>query len=174
MTTDLYTIAENENLQVIETTSAMNGYPQSLKKALIGFNTYEQAEKVAEEYGLSIEYFTKRDGWQFYYRTNDQAYSAIKVSAEDYGDDYRAFTSSDYEDFYENEVKGMVGEFDSFDELEANLASQKKIYEAIEKLEDDEMVLTFQGEYYDTVKKYTMCYYYDTKTTVIGLIQPIV
>ena len=55
MTTDLYTIAEIENLQVIETTSAINCYPQSIKKALIGFESFEQAERVAEEYGLSIE-----------------------------------------------------------------------------------------------------------------------
>ena len=68
MTTDFYTIAEIENLQVIETTSAMNGYPQSLKKALIGFQSFEEAERIASEYGLSIEIFTKRDGWQLYYR----------------------------------------------------------------------------------------------------------
>ena len=89
MTTDFYTIAEIENLQVIETTSAMNGYPQSLQKALIGFDSFEDAERIANEYGLRIELFTKRDGWQLYYRTNNRAYSAIEVSAEEYGDDYR-------------------------------------------------------------------------------------
>ena len=170
MTTDFYTIAEIENLQVIETTSAMNGYPQSLKKALIGFQSFEEAERIASEYGLSIEIFTKRDGWQLYYRTNNRAYSAIEISAEDYGDDYRSFTASDYDDFYENEVQDMIGEFESFEDVESFLKSQKKIYEAIENLEDDEMVLTCQGKYYDTVKQYTMCHYYDTKMTIIGLI----
>ena len=170
MTTDFYTIAEIENLQVVDTTSAMSGYPQSIKKALIGFDSFEQAERVAEEYGLRIEYFTKHDGWQLYYRTNNRAYSAIEVSAEDYGDDYRSFTSSDYEDFYENEVQGMIGEFDNFEQAESFLEMNKKIYEAIEELEDDEMVLTCQGEYYDTVKRSTMSHYYDTKTAVIGLI----
>ena len=170
MTTDFYTIAEIENLQVIETTSAMNGYPQSLKKALIGFQSFEEAERIASEYGLSIELFTKRDGWQLYYRTNNRAYSAIEVSAEDYGDDFRSFTASDYDDFYENEVQDMIGEFESFEDVESFLKSQKKIYEAIENLEDDEMVLTCQGKYYDTVKQYTMCHYYDTKMTIIGLI----
>ncbi|WP_298110488.1 hypothetical protein [uncultured Bacteroides sp.] len=170
MTTDFYTIAEIENLQVVETTSAMNGYPQSLQKALIGFDSFEDAERIANEYGLRIELFTKRDGWQLYYRTNNRAYSAIEVSAEDYGDDYRSFTASDYEGFYENEVQGMIGEFDSFEAVESFLKSQKKIFEAIENLEDDEMVLTCQGEYYDTVKRYTMCHSFDTKTTVIGLI----
>lgn len=170
MTTDFYTIAEIENLQVIETTSAMNGYPQSLKKALIGFQSFEEAERIASEYGLSIEIFTKRDGWQLYYRTNNRAYSAIEISTEDFGDDYRSFTASDYDDFYENEVQDMIGEFESFEDVESFLKSQKKIYEAIENLEDDEMVLTCQGKYYDTVKQYTMCHYYDTKMTIIGLI----
>ena len=170
MTTEFYTIAEIENLQVIETTSAMNGYPQSLKKALIGFQSFEEAERIASEYGLSIEIFTKRDGWQLYYRTNNRAYSAIEISAEDFGDDYRSFTASDYDDFYENEVQDMIGEFESFEDVESFLKSQKKIYEAIENLEDYEMVLTCQGKYYDTVKQYTMCHYYDTKTTIIGLI----
>lgn len=64
----------------------------------------------------------------------------------------------------------MVGEFDNFEEIESYLESQKEIYEAIENLEDDEMVLTLNDKYYDTVKQYTMCHYYDTKTTVIGLI----
>ena len=170
MTTDFYTIAEIENLQVVETTSAMSGYPQSLQKALIGFDSFEDAERIANEYGLRIELFTKRDGWQLYYRTNNRAYSAIEVSAEEYGDDYRSFTASDYEGFYENEVKGMIGEFDDFDSVEDFLEKKKKIYDAIEDLEDDEMVLTCQGEYYDTVKRYTMCHSFDTKTTIIGLI----
>lgn len=170
MTTDFYTIAEIENLQVVETTSAMNGYPQSLQKALIGFDSFEDAERIANEYGLRIELFTKRDGWQLYYRTNNRAYSAIEVSAEEYGADYRSFTASDYEDFYENEVKGMIGELDNFESAESYLKSQKEIYEAIGNLEDDEMVLTCQDKYFDTVKQYTMCHYYDTKTTVIGLI----
>ena len=173
MTTDFYTIAEIENLHVIETTSAMNGYPQDLKKALIGFDTYEQAEKVAEKYGLSIEYFTKRDGWQLYYRTGNHAYSAIEVSAEDYGDNYRSFTSSDYDDFYENEVKDIICNLDSFDEVDRLLETKKKIYEAIEDLDDDEMVITRDGEYYETIKRVTMSHYYDTKTTVIGVIGDI-
>lgn len=170
MTTDFFTIAEIENLQVIDTTSAMNGYPEDLKPALIGFDSYEDAERVAKEYGLSVEIFTKRDGWQLYYRTGNRAYSPIEVLAEDYGDDYMSFTSSDYDGFYENEVQERISEFKTFDDVEQFLEAKKKIYEAIEDLEDDEMVITYQGEYYETVKRYTMSRYYDTKTTVIGVI----
>ena len=40
-------IASENELQVITTTTGMNGYPQSLKKAIIGFENFEQAEKLA-------------------------------------------------------------------------------------------------------------------------------
>lgn len=170
MTNDFYTIAEIENLEVIETTSGVNGYPKSLKKALIGFDTFEQAEKVANEYGLSIEFFEKRDGRQLYYRTGSTAFEEIEISGNSYGDDYSSFRSSDLANFYENEVKPMIADFETYEQLEDFLEKKKKIYEAIEDLEDDEIVITYCGEYYDVVKMKTMSFSEDSKTTVIGLI----
>lgn len=170
MKTDMYTIAEIENLEVIETTSGMNGYPRNLKEALIGFDSFEQAERVANKHGLSIEIFEKRDGWQLYSRTGRTAYEEIKVSAEEYGDDYSSFISSDLEEFYENEVKPMIAEFESFEQVEDFLEKKKKICEAIEDLDENEIVITYRGEYFDTVHQTTMSFSYDSKTTVIGLI----
>ena len=43
-------IASENGLQVIDTTTGLNGYPRFLKKAIIGFEDFEQAEKLAEEY----------------------------------------------------------------------------------------------------------------------------
>lgn len=167
---DIYSIAYDEGLDVVETTTARNGYPQELKKALVGFETYEEAERVAKKYGMSIEYFEKREGWNLYYRTGSKAYSAIEITAEDYGEDYQSFMPEDLEDYYENQVKGVIGEFNSFEEADAYLKDQKEIYEKIEDLEDDEMVLTCQGRYYETVKRCTMRCRIDTKITIIGLI----
>lgn len=163
-------IANLETLEVIETTSARNGYPENIKKALIGLDNFEQAEELAKKYGLSIEMFTKKDGWQLYYRAGDRVFSAIEVTEDNYGDNYRAYTSSDLKTFYEDEVQSRIGEFNNFEDVEEFLAGKKKIYEAIEDADSDDMVLTCNGEYYDTVKKYTMCHSHDTKTTVIGLI----
>ena len=63
-------IAKEYNLELIATTTANNGYPQELKRALIGFTSYEQAEMVAERYGkelgLVFDCFTKCDGWTFW------------------------------------------------------------------------------------------------------------
>lgn len=167
---DIYAIAEAEGLEIVETTSASNGYPRELKYALVGFETYEDAERVAKKYGMSIEYFTKHEGWDLYYRTGNKAYSAIEVTAEDYGEDYQSFTSSDLEDYYENQVKGVISEFEDFATVESFLADQKEIFEEIENLDDGEMVLTCQGRYYKTVQQHTMRCINDTKITVIGLI----
>lgn len=170
MRTDIYTIAEIENLEVIETTSGMNGYPKYLMKALIGFENFEQAEKVAKEYGLSIEIFEKRDGWQLYYRTGSTAFKEIEVSGNDYGDDYSSFSHSDLESYYENEIQPMISEFTSFKQLDDFIEKRRKVYEAIEELEDGEIVITRCGEYFDTVKERTMSFSEDSKTTVIGVI----
>lgn len=163
-------IASIENLEVIETTSAYYGYPENIKKAVIGLDNFEQAEELAKKYGLSIEMFTKKDGWQLYYRTGNRAFSPIEISEDNYGDNYRSYTLADLKSFYEDEVQERINEFNNFEDVEEFLANKKKIYEAIEDADDDEMVLTCDGYYYDTVKKYTMWHYHDTKTTVIGLI----
>ena len=47
-TKDLREIAESNNLEVIETTSQANGYPSNLKDAIIGFESFEDAEKLAD------------------------------------------------------------------------------------------------------------------------------
>lgn len=169
MATDIYEIAELEGFEVIETTSEANGYPRNLKKALIGFENFEQAEQLAERYDLSIETFKKRDGWQLWHREG-RAWGPIEPSEEDFGDDYMTFTSKDYEDFYDNEVNPFISEFDNFEAVQDFLDKKRKIYEAIEDLDDNEMVLTYQGEFLEVIKKSTMTFSEDSKTWAIGLI----
>ena len=122
MKKDLAEIASENGLQLIETTASRTGYPERLQKAIIGFDTFEQAEELAKENGLSIEFFRKRDGWNFWYRTGSTAYEPFRRSAEDFGDDYSEFSKEDLEDFYENEVQPMVSDFENFDDLRSFLA----------------------------------------------------
>lgn len=167
---DIEEIAYENGLELIDTTSAMNGYPQGLKKAIIGFDSFEQADKLAKENGLSIEIFTKRDGWNLWYRTGDKAWEPFERSAEEYGDDYREFSNEDLEEFYENEVQPSVSDFADFASLRSFLDNKEKIYDKIEEADDDELVITLDGNYYETIKKTTMSYCYDTHHFAIGLI----
>ena len=170
MNKDLAEIASENGLQLIDTTANSTGYPEWLQKAIIGFDTFEQAEKLAKENGLSIEVFQQHDGWDLWYRTGCTAYEPFRRSAEDFGDDYSEFSKDDLEDFYENEVQPMVSEFESFDDLRSFLDKNEKIKDEIEDSEDDEIVITCCGEYYDTIKERTMSYNYDSHRYAIGLI----
>ena len=170
MRTDLDYIAEGNGLELISTTSAINGYPQQLQQAIIGFETFEHAEMLAEENGLSIEIFTKRDGWGLWYRTGNHAWEPFERSAEEYGDDYRQFSKDDLEDFYEREVKPNVDSFEDIASLREYLNKMEELRVYIEAADDDELVLATCYGYYDTIKKTTMSYCYDTRHFAIGLI----
>lgn len=170
MKRDLAEIASENGLQLIDTTANSTGYPEWLQKAIIGFDTFDQAEELAKENGLSIEVFQQHDGWDLWYRTGCTAYEPFRRSAEDFGDDYSEFSKDDLEDFYENEVQPMVSEFESFDDLRSFLDQNEKIKDEIEDAEDDEIVITRSGEYCDTIKERTMSYNYDSHSYAIGLI----
>lgn len=127
-------------------------------------------KKLAKEYGLDIETFTKRDGWNFWYRTGDKAWEPFKRSAEEYGDDYHEYSNEDLDDFYENEVQPFVADFDSFEQLRSFLSSMEHVQEEIENAEDDEIVIARNDGYCETIKAKTMEYEYDTHHYAIGLI----
>lgn len=170
MRTDLEYIAEANGLEVIDTSSARNGYPENLQRAIIGFDTFEDAEMLAEEHGLSIEIFSKLDGWGIWYRTNNHAWEAFERSSNEYGDDYRQYSKDDLESFYVCEVQPNVDSFDDFASLRGFLDKMEEIRDKIEDADDDELVLATCYGYYDTIKKTTMSYCYDTVHFAIGLI----
>ena len=170
MRKDLESIAEENGLEVITTTSARNGYPQSLKRAIIGFDTFEEADKLATENGLSIEVFSRHDGWTLWYRIGTHAFAPFERDGTEYGDEYRQYSKEDLEGFYMNEVQPSVCAFDDFESLRCFLDIMEEIRDKIEDADDDEIILATSGGYYDTIKKTTMSYCYDTHHFAIGLI----
>ena len=167
---DIEDIAYENGLEVITTTSAKNGYPRRLQRAIIGFDTFEDAEKMANENGLSIEIFTKRDGWSLWYRTGNHALAPFERDGAEYGDEYRQYTKEDLEGFYQNEVAPSVYIFDDFESLRCFLDIMEEIRGKIEDADDNEIVLASLGGYFDTIEKTTMRYRYDTHHFAIGLI----
>lgn len=170
MRKDLESIAEEYGLEVITTTSARNGYPQRLRPAIIGFDAFEKAVELASDEGLSIEIFTKRDGWNLWYREGSHALAPFERSLSEYGDEYRQYSKDDLDGFYENEVQPSVCAFDDFESLRCFLDIMEEIHDKLEDADEDEIVLATCGGYYDTIKKVTMSYRYDTHHFAIGLI----
>jgi len=177
LTKDLQEIIDNYSLinpfKVIETTSERNGYPSNLKKAIIGFDTFEDAKEIADIYGLSIQYFKKKDGWNLWYRTGNIAHNPMQNKAEDYGDNYREYNPEIYstiECLYEDDFKELIKSNDySFQELKELIKRIENLYENIFYCNDGQIVIS-DGYNHNIVDEYTMYWEYDTNHIAIGLI----
>ena len=167
---DFENLAYQNGLELIETTSERSGYPRNLKKAIIGFDSFEEASKLAQEHGLSIEVFQRRDGWSLWYRTKKLATESFHLTEETFGENYRVFTAEDEDTYYENEVKGKVASFDSFEDINGFLTEQERIYDSVCVLGDNEGVLTEDGTMIGEIALHTMKYHYDVFSYAIGVV----
>lgn len=169
--TDLMlTIAYDNGLQWVETTTASNGYPQNLKVAIIGMDTWDEAVRIANEHGLDIEIIESRDGWQLWHRCNNTAYHPMHIDSKDYGDDYNHYDGGDADWYFENEVKPFASECESIYDLEKFVDMHMEVMNEITDAREDQWVITRCGEYYDTIDKELMRWSYDTHNYEIALI----
>lgn len=165
----LQIIAYENGLEYIETTVTLNGYPKFIRGAVIGFQTFEEADKLAKEHGLCIRTFFKRDGWQLYTRNNNTTLEPLKIKCEDYGDDYQFFSADDGERFFADEVKPFLENMENFEDLKKFIKEKEEILDKIGILGDTEWVVTQSGRYYETIDKELMSWNNDGKTWVIGI-----
>lgn len=168
----LETIAYENSLEYIETTTGMNGYPQHLRGAIIGFNTFAEAEAIAQEHELCITTFFKRDGWHLYQRDGNTTYEPLKITSYDYGDDYKHFTNEiPQEDFIEEELLPNLAAT-TFGDIITMTNRYEELFDKIVEAEDDELVIAdYLGEYVETIKKELMSWNHDGKTWVIGVME---
>lgn len=163
-------VAQEYDLQKVETTFSRNSYPSHLKIALIGLDSYEQAESIAKEYDMQIELLYKKDGWNFWSRRGE-ALSPLHNGAEDYGDDYSQFSSMTEREFMTMEVNPLLeNEFDSIDDLEEFVGDKRELFEEIEALEKGEIVIAHLGKYVETIDEISMSFSHDSQFWTIGLI----
>lgn len=68
----LENIAEQNGLEVVNTTEGWNGYPIGIMPMLKGFESFEQFETIASQYPILNHFkLDKKDGWQLWYRKSD-------------------------------------------------------------------------------------------------------
>ena len=166
------TIAYEKGLEYIDTTTGMNGYPQCIRGAIIGFETFEEAQEVAKTHGLRITTFFKRDGWQLYQRDGNTTYEPMKITSYDYGDDYKHFTNEiPQEDFIEEELLPSLSAT-TFGDIINITYKYEELFDKIVEAEDDELVIAdITGQYVETIKKELMSWSNDGKTWVIGVME---
>jgi len=160
-------------LQKIEITYGMNGYPERLGDVgIIGFENMDSASAFAKEYGLQTHCFKKRDGWQFWETTGTFYISYTSDDLlKDLGDNYQ-YADSDHS-FYAEQLAEIAKRFDGdFTELEAKIKDIKEIIEAVAGCKDDEIVIVTNGKYYETVSQSFMSYHEDVWSYAIGVLIP--
>jgi hypothetical protein len=154
--------AANEfGYHVVETTSAQNGYPELLKYGVMGFIDFAEAEDFAKSNGLTLRYIQKKDGWNLWVRRGIATTPYDR--SNDFNDgDWRSFTSYSQKDYYENEIKPMLEEFNDIDSLEYFIENQKEIMDNLDNIDENEMVITHCGKFDDVIDRYPISFSYDT------------
>lgn len=161
-------IADLEGLDYVETTIGTNGYPENIQDAIVGFDNWEQLEKVAEKYNLNAINLHKRDGWQLYERQG-RATEPYKNSSDDYGDDYAQYDDADA--YQKQKIEDVLpyAEFLTFEDIEKWLKEKKEVYEELLTCGENEIVITNQGRFYEKINETSMEFSHDTHNYIIGL-----
>lgn len=84
----LETIAEQNGLEVVNTTEGGNGYPIAIMPMLKGFESFEQFKTIASQYP-QLNHFNldKKDGWQLWFRSSN--YFSCGYLLDDKTSDYQ-------------------------------------------------------------------------------------
>ena len=167
------------DLEVITTTTGLNGYPENLKKAVIGFENYEQAYKFAKENKLELIRVQRKFGSDLWNRLGT-AFSELERNGSEFGDDYTVYDPTDYYDeqefsedkFYEKTVRDIIGEMETFDQARDLLDGFENVSKALSVCDDDELVVC-SGSYdvVETIKAHCMQYSYDSMSYAIAAIE---
>lgn len=163
-------IAYENGLELIETTSEKNGYPKNLKNAIIGFKTFYDAQKLADKYDLTVQEFTRRDGWQFWVRVGRmwEEYDYAQILKDDERANIKIYSSGEVLDVME-ELKYFLGICDGLGEMRRLINNTEKVLDALNSCGDNQFVVTSFGKLEGVYNRKVMSYSYDTRNYVIGL-----
>lgn len=167
----IYDIADDNGLQIAETTTSPNGYPGHVDMAIVGFDTFAQAKELEQKLdGYQLQWLKRKDGQSLWYRTGNAAYEPLTIKESDFGDNFNFLTPDDLETFIESEVAPFVENCGNFDELEKLVSSRREVYDALLVCGDDEVVVTECGDYYDTIELHPIRWSHDTENIELALV----
>ena len=156
---------------IVTTTESTWVAPRRLKKAVIGFESFAEAEKFADSVeGGVIVNLAKKDGHEFY-AVRGRAWEPYELTSEDYGDNYSCEDDPKYfwEDAWET-IKETPWE--TPEDLMKHLEKIRRIYDEVSDLDENEQVLVKEnGAWSEVIPKKTMSWSHDTWTHVIGVMQ---
>lgn len=167
---DISAIAYDENLGTV----SVQHYPD----CMVGFSTFEEAEKLADKYGLEIVSLKKRDGQREWQNEGPvcKAYDVMSFLMER-SNCICTMTPDQYEDEEDymrgEDVNGQLSDMESFDDMISFLEKEKELYEYLHSLNPDEFIFWTDDRYcHETMKRYDVSMSYDVYAYQIALMPP--
>lgn len=147
MKTRTENLASEWGLDFVEITEGMNGSPKNLHKALMGFDTFEDAECFAREVCGDVVLLTKRDGHQFW-SNRGSAFNGIERCK---------FINESHEEFFSNiesfeswaieEIEAKIGEGENIYDIKNASTIFCEIGDAIYEMREWEICIVNKGDY---------------------------
>ena len=169
MNEKLMEIAYERGLEVVETTQGMNGYPQGLGKAVIGFESFEDAEGFAKEVNGEVVLLSRRDGHQFW-TNNGRQYEPLERAKFIDENEIEMFTNIiSFDSWAMEEIERNIGEGCNIYDIKNTSTICCEINEAIYDM-DNERHICLVNKYnygYDIEDKYVTKVHDDDVTTYV-------
>lgn len=148
-------------------TYSRTDYPKGLGDMMItGFDTFEEATKLAEENDLEVHLFQTRDGWTFWH---DKGKCYTPLTIDDYVSDL-----GDNAGLVENDL-GMFDDIikhsDSYEEIEDLKAAKLELQEELNAVPSDHtLIWNGHSDNREVIANEMMSYHSDVYTYSIGLL----
>lgn len=187
------------NLKLVDNTRGMNGYPERMSWSIIGFRSIKELEKVEQELLYMLketvaentdkenlkeleqldvhrQILHKRDGWNLW-EVQHEYYILDEFDMCEIMDDCNSdtFLKSRYDSeyyFIESEINDLdlLRDCTTFDELQDVVSKYREMWESINSLKDDEILIRYNESWtFEKMKRYATSYSKDTHTYAIAL-----
>lgn len=187
------------NLALVNNTRGMNGYPERMSWSIIGFRSIKELEKVEQELldmlketaaectdkeslkkleqlDVTRQILHKRDGCNLW-EVQHEYYILYEFDMCEIMNDCNSdtFLKSRYDSeyhFIESEINDLdlLRDCTTFDELQDVVTKYRKMWESINSLEDDEILVRYNESWtFEKTKRYATSYSKDTHNYAIAL-----
>lgn len=168
---EIRNLAEEKGYQYVELTTGVNGYPRNLHPVIVDFTSYADAFDFAHENGGEVIWIRKKNGWQLW-ESHGLALDDIDL-AEVYAEDSIFYRNrpEDYEsekDFLD-EISYLFEDCKTFAEYREILDEYEQLWEDLQELDADEILIHSTPKYNEKLKRYVSEYEYDSSLYKIAV-----
>lgn len=159
-------------LTYVNTTNDANGYlvgkDVALGTAIVGFRTFKGAQEFADSHDRQVVLLTRRDEMKCWYTNGESLLKAPQLTEKDFGG-IRVWRKGDETKFF-SYVKDLVGDCETYDEMEDAVVDCRNMYDAIRWLKDGEILVEFELFDYVVHEEFPVRWRIDRCTYMVGVV----